>query len=76
KFLVFLNDLPRIPLELWYWLFTKYKTHFYSSLSDGTAELKELKAQLKYLLEKGFIRPTIFLWGALNLICKEEGWVP
>ncbi|KAH0632967.1 hypothetical protein KY284_035753 [Solanum tuberosum] len=30
------------------------------------AELKELKEQLKDLLDKGFIRPSVSTWGALN----------
>ena len=41
-----------------------------------SAELKELKSQIKYLLEKGFIRPSISSWGAPVFICEEEGWVP
>ena len=28
------------------------------------AELKELKIQLKDLLNNGFLRPSIYLWGA------------
>ncbi|KAH0757932.1 hypothetical protein KY290_021425 [Solanum tuberosum] len=31
-------------------------------------ELKELKEQLKDLLDKGFIRPSISLWGQLNKV--------
>ena len=37
------------------------------------AELRELKAQLEELLSKGFIRPSISLWGALVLFVKKEG---
>ena len=36
------------------------------------AELKELKAQLKELLRKGFIRPSISLWGAPVLFVKKK----
>ena len=35
-------------------------------------ELKELKAQLKDLLDKGFIRPSIFPWGGLVLFVKKK----
>uniref|UniRef100_UPI0019D45765 hypothetical protein n=1 Tax=Vibrio vulnificus TaxID=672 RepID=UPI0019D45765 len=36
------------------------------------AELKELKKQLKELLDKGFIRPSILLWGAPVLSVKKK----
>ena len=36
------------------------------------AELKELKAQLKDLLDKGFIRPSISPWGASVLFVKKN----
>ncbi|WMV08783.1 hypothetical protein MTR67_002168 [Solanum verrucosum] len=36
------------------------------------AELKELKEQLKDLLDKGFIRPCIFPWGSLILFVREK----
>ena len=35
-------------------------------------ELKELKAQLKDLLGKGFIKPSISPWGALVLFVKKK----
>ena len=35
-------------------------------------ELKELNEQLKELLDKGFIRPSPSLWGALVLFVKEK----
>ena len=35
-------------------------------------ESKELKAQLKDLLDKGFIRPSISPWGALILFVKKK----
>ncbi|XP_059285806.1 uncharacterized mitochondrial protein AtMg00860-like [Lycium ferocissimum] len=39
-----------------------------------SAELKELKAQLKDLLDKGFIRPSTSPWGAPVLfVCKKDG---
>ncbi|KAH0706397.1 hypothetical protein KY285_010896 [Solanum tuberosum] len=36
------------------------------------AEVKELKEQLKDLLDKGFIRPSISPWGALVLFVKKK----
>ncbi|KAL0298891.1 UNVERIFIED_CONTAM: Transposon Ty3-G Gag-Pol polyprotein [Sesamum radiatum] len=36
------------------------------------SELKELKKQLEELLDKGFIRPSISLWGALVLFVKKK----
>ena len=35
-------------------------------------ELKELKIQLQELLDKGFIIPSILLWGALVLFVKKK----
>ena len=35
-------------------------------------ELKELKAQLKDFLDKGFIRPSISPWGATVLFVKKK----
>ena len=35
-------------------------------------ELKELKAQLQALLDKGFIRPRVSLWSALVLFVKKK----
>ena len=60
---VFPNDLPRIPPE---WeidfgidLLPDTNPISISPYRMTTAELKELKAQLKDLLDKGFIRPSI-----------------
>ena len=36
------------------------------------AELKELKEQLKDLLDKGFIRPSVLPWGVPVLFVKKE----
>ncbi|KAJ8749818.1 hypothetical protein K2173_013221 [Erythroxylum novogranatense] len=35
-------------------------------------ELRELKAQLQELLDKGFIRPSVFPWGAPVLFVKKK----
>ncbi|KAH0672549.1 hypothetical protein KY290_026625 [Solanum tuberosum] len=36
------------------------------------ANLKEFKERLKDLLDKGFIRPSISLWGALVLFVRKK----
>ena len=36
------------------------------------AELKDMKDQLKHLLEKSFIRPSISPWGAPVLFVKKK----
>ena len=36
------------------------------------AELRELKAQLQELLDKGFIRPSVSPWGAPVLFVKKK----
>ena len=36
------------------------------------AELQELKIQLKEMLDKGFIRPSVSLWGAPVLFVKKK----
>ena len=65
---VFLTDLPGLPLER--------DVEFIIDLEPGTraismalyhmdpAELKELNSQLQDLLGKGFIIPSMSLWGA------------
>ena len=39
------------------------------------AKLKGLKDQLKYLLDKCFIRPSISPWGAAVLFVKKDGYL-
>ncbi|KAH0784229.1 hypothetical protein KY290_003827 [Solanum tuberosum] len=73
---VFPDDLPRIPPE-------REINFGIDLLSDiqpisippyrmAPAELKELKAQLKDLLDKGFIQPSISHWGAPVLFVKKK----
>ena len=73
---VFLDDLPSLP--------PKREIDFPIDLVPGTApislppyrmaptELKELKAQLQELVDRGFIRPSISPWGALVLFVKKK----
>ncbi|WMV07858.1 hypothetical protein MTR67_001243, partial [Solanum verrucosum] len=73
---VFPEDLPGVPLER--------EIDFGIDLLPDTqpvsippyrmapAELKELKEQLKDLLDKGFIKPSISPWGAPVLFVKKK----
>ena len=72
---VFPNDLPGIPPE--------WEIDFGDFLPDTNpvsippyqmdlAKFKELKAQLKDLLDKGFIRPSICPWGTPILFVKKK----
>lgn len=46
--------------------------YFYSSLSYGPKKLKELKDQSKDMLDKSFIRLSIFLWGTPVLFVRKK----
>jgi hypothetical protein len=73
---VFLEDLPRLPLER--------DVEFVIELKPGTApisrrsyqmppnELAELKIQLQDLFEKGFIRPSSSPWGCPAIFVKKK----
>nr|GEY76621.1 hypothetical protein [Tanacetum cinerariifolium] len=73
---VFLDELPGLPPER--------EVEFAIELIPGAqpiskapyriapVELKELKDQLQELLERGFIRPSVSLWGALVLFVKKK----
>ncbi|KAI3719110.1 hypothetical protein L6452_20001 [Arctium lappa] len=73
---VFLEDLPGLPPER--------QVEFQIDLTPGAApiarapyrlaptEMKEMMMQLQELLEKGFIRPSSSLWGALVLFVKKK----
>ena len=41
-------------------------------LRMASIELQELKVQIQELLDKGFIRPSTSLWGALVLFAKKK----
>jgi hypothetical protein len=36
-------------------------------------ELRELKEQLQELLDRGFIRPSVYHHGSVGVVCEEEG---
>ena len=71
---VFPNDLPGIPPEQEIDFGTNFLPH--TNLISippyrmVPSQLKELKAQLKNLLDKGFIRRSISPWGAPVLFVK------
>ena len=73
---MFLEDLPRLPLDR--------ELEFGIDLLLGSVpislppyrmaptELKELKTQLQDLVDKGFIRLSVSLWGDLVLFVKKK----
>lgn len=73
---VFPNDLPGIPhereIDFGIYLLPKTNPISIPPYRMAPAELKELKAQLKDLLDKGYIRPSISPWGAPVLFVKKK----
>ena len=73
---VFPKELPRVP--------PKREVDLSIEVVQGTTpisrapyrmaatELKELKAQLQELLDKGFVRPSVSPWGSLVLFVKKK----
>ena len=75
---VFLEDLPGISFEreidLGIDLLSDTQPISILPYRMAPAKLNELKDQLKDLLDKGFIRPSVSLWGAPVLfVCKKDG---
>ena len=74
---VFPGDLPGVPPEreinLGIEIIPDTRPISIASYQMEPAELKELKKQLKDLLDKGFIRPS-FPWGiSVLLVIKKDG---
>ena len=73
---VFPEDLPGIPpereIEFGIDLLPDTQPISIPPYRMAPAELKELKEQLKDLLEKGFIRPSISPWGAPVLFVRKK----
>ena len=73
---VFPDDISGLPpdraIEFVIELFPGTKPISIPPYIMAPAELKELKAQLKELLNKGFIRPSTSPWGALVLFVKKK----
>lgn len=75
---VFPDALPRVPpdrkIDFGIDLVTDTRPISIPPYKMAPAELKELKEQLKVMLNKGFICPSMSLWGALVLfIHKKNG---
>ena len=77
---VFSKDLPGIPpereIEFGIDLLPDTQPISIPPYRMAPEELKELKEQLKDLLEKGFIRPNISPWGAPVLFVRKKYWHP
>ncbi|KAH0776336.1 hypothetical protein KY290_007747 [Solanum tuberosum] len=73
---VFPDDLPSIPpereIDLGIDLLPDTQPISIPPYRMALAELKELNEQLKDLLDKGFIQPSISPWGALVLFIKNK----
>ncbi|WMV09567.1 hypothetical protein MTR67_002952 [Solanum verrucosum] len=73
---LFLEDFPRVPperdIDIGIDLFPDTEPNSISPYRIAPAELQELKKQLKDLLDKGFIRPSILPWGAPVLYMKMK----
>ena len=73
---VFPNDLPGIPpkweLDFRIDFLPETNLILIFSYRMASSELKELKSQLKDLLGKGVIRPSISPWGAPVLFVKKK----
>ena len=76
---IFLEDLSDLPpdreMEFSINLLPRTSPVSMAPYRMALAELAELKKQLTELLEKGFIRPSVSLWGDPSFVCKEEGWI-
>nr|XP_016440544.1 PREDICTED: uncharacterized protein LOC107766303 [Nicotiana tabacum] len=73
---VFPEDLPGIPpdreIDFGIDLLPGTKPIFIPPYRMAPAELKELKVQLKDLLDKGFIRPSVSPWGTPGAQCYSK----
>ncbi|XP_070031963.1 uncharacterized protein [Nicotiana tomentosiformis] len=73
---VFPEDLPGVPpdrdIDLGIDLLPATKLISIPPYRMAPAELKELKVQLKDLLDKGFIRPSVSPWGATVLFVRKK----
>lgn len=75
---VFIDDLPGVPhnREIDFGIDLVLDTHpiFSHPYRIAPVEFKELKEQLKDLLDKGFIRPGVSPWCApVFFVCKKDG---
>lgn len=74
--MVFPNDLLGVPpdrkIDFWIDLLPKTRPISIPPYMMVLAELKELKEQLKDLLDKGFIHPSVSPWGAPVLFVRKK----
>ena len=64
---VFPNNLPGSSQ-----MGNRFRHRFDAPYRMAPAELKELTVQLKDLVDKGFIQPSIYPWGASTLFVKRK----
>ncbi|XP_070034374.1 uncharacterized protein [Nicotiana tomentosiformis] len=73
---VFSEDLPEVPydreIDFGIDLLLDTKSISIPPYRMTPTELKELKVQLKNLLDKGFIRPSVSPWGATVLFVRKK----
>ena len=73
---MFPEDLPRVPPEkeinFGIDLLLDTQAIFIPPYRMAPEKLRELKEQLKYLLDKGFIRPSVSSWGKLILFMHKK----
>ncbi|XP_070034768.1 uncharacterized protein [Nicotiana tomentosiformis] len=67
-----LGVLPNREINFGIDLFLDTKPISISPYRMAPTELKEIKVQLKDLLDKGFIRPSVSPWGALVLFVRNK----
>ncbi|XP_070015782.1 uncharacterized protein [Nicotiana sylvestris] len=76
---VFPDDLPGLPpkriIDFGIDLIPDTQPISIPPYRTALVELNELREQLKDLLDKGFIRPSVSLWGCPGSVCQEERWV-
>ncbi|KAF3660129.1 hypothetical protein FXO38_12298 [Capsicum annuum] len=73
---VFPDDLPGVPpdreIDFRIDLILDNSSYLYSPYRMASTELKELKEQLKELLDKIFIHPNVSPWGVLVLFMRKK----
>ena len=70
--MIILVFLPKGKLILVLIFYQIQKPILISPYQMAPVELKELKAQVKYFLDKGFLRPILSPWGAPVLFVKKK----
>ncbi|KAA3473363.1 DNA/RNA polymerases superfamily protein [Gossypium australe] len=75
----FPEELPELPLirdvEFAIELVPRTSPISIAPYRMAPTELKELKAQLLELINRGFARSSFSPWGARGVVCKEKRWI-